>query len=531
MIDTTKPDIIFDTESWLTSEVKDNEVFPPGYNIFRNDRETTVGGGVFLGINSDFICSSLPELGTDCEIVWAKIQFHGQKLVHLASYYRPHVDNESSLTELSLSLDKISNPSNAVIIIGGDMNLPGWDWKNKCVKEATNHPGFHYYFANILNDNNLEQMVEEPTRGSNTLDLFCTNAPGRVNRTHTLPGISDHDCVYMEIDINPIRPRQKKRPVPLYKKADWQGLAETILQSAKEMETKKDTVSTDTLWESFKEAMTQGIMKFIPHKSIKPLNGFPWITQDIKRLMSKRDRLYSKKKNTGCAKLDKQFRALKHQIQREVRKAYWSYVEDIITPLDDEKPYQGMKRFWSMMKHLRSDNSGIAPLRDNGQLFTAPKEKANILNRQFESVFTRECELTDDILPASSPHSSAPEINITEPGVLKLLLKLQPHKAAGPDTISPRVLKEVAHAAVPALTTIFQHSLKFGNVPSDWRTAHVAPIYKKGQKYVAANHCPVSLKCIASNLMEHIVTSAIMDHANANNILYDLQHSFRQQRS
>ena len=374
-------------------------------------------------------------------------------------------------------------------------------------------------------------MVEEPTRGSNTLDLFCTNAPGRVNRTHTLPGISDHDCVYMEIDINPIRPKQKKRPVPLYKKADWQGLAEHILQSAKEMETKKDTVSTDTLWESFKEAMTQGIKKFIPHKSTKPLNGFPWITQDIKRLMSKRDRLYSKKKKTGCAKLDKQFRALKHQIQREVRKAYWSYVEDIITPLDDEKPYQGMKRFWSMMKHSRSDNSGIAPLRDNGQLFTDPKEKANILNRQFESVFTRECELTDDILPASSPHSSAPEINITEPGVLKLLLKLQPHKAAGPDTISPRVLKEVAHAAAPALTTIFQHSLKTGNVPSDWRTAHVAPIYKKGQKYVAAKYRPVSLTCIASKLMEHIVTSAIMDHANANNILYDLQHGFRQQRS
>ena len=109
MIDTTKPDIIFGTESWLTSEVKDNEVFPPGYNIFRNDRETTVGGGVFLGINSDFICSSQPELGTDCEIVWAKIQIHGQKPVHLASYYRPHVDDESSLTELSLSLDKIPN--------------------------------------------------------------------------------------------------------------------------------------------------------------------------------------------------------------------------------------------------------------------------------------------------------------------------------------------------------------------------------------------------------------------------------------
>ena len=34
----TKPDIIFGTETWLDPSIKDSQIFPPGYNIFRNDR-------------------------------------------------------------------------------------------------------------------------------------------------------------------------------------------------------------------------------------------------------------------------------------------------------------------------------------------------------------------------------------------------------------------------------------------------------------------------------------------------------------
>ena len=38
---------------------------------------------------------------------------------------------------------------------------------------------------------------------------------------------------------------------------------------------------------------------------------------------------------------------------------------------------------------------------------------------------------------------------------------------------------------------------------------------------------PISLTCIASKLMEHILVSNIMKHAQSHNILYDLQHGFR----
>ena len=70
-----------------------------------------------------------------------------------------------------------------------------------------------------------------------------------------------------------------------------------------------------------------------------------------------------------------------------------------------------------------------------------------------------------------------------------------------------------------------------GHVPVDWRHANVAPIYKKGQKYDAANYRPVSLTCIISKVMEHIICSSLMKHANRHGMFYDLQHGFRDKRS
>ena len=67
-----------------------------------------------------------------------------------------------------------------------------------------------------INDVGWEQMVMEPTRGSNTLDLFLTNHPNLVPRTETLPGIADHDTVYMEMLIHPLKKRQPQRSIPIY---------------------------------------------------------------------------------------------------------------------------------------------------------------------------------------------------------------------------------------------------------------------------------------------------------------------------
>ena len=50
----------------------------------------------------------------------------------------------------------------------------------------------------------------------------------------------------------------------------------------------------------------------------------------------------------------------------------------------------------------------------------------------------------------------------------------------GPDEIHLRVLRELAEVIGELLSIIYQHSLLTGEVPEDWRSASVTPIYKKG---------------------------------------------------
>lgn len=101
----------------------------------------------------------------------------------------------------------------------------------------------------------------------------------------------------------------------------------------------------------------------------------------------------------------------------------------------------------------------------------------------------------------------------------------------GPDLIHPLVLRTLAGDIAPILKIIFQSSLQTGRVPDDWRQANVSPIFKKGERYNPANYRPVSLTCVCSKLMEHIVTKHLVNHLEGNNILYDLQHGFRSKRS
>ena len=116
-------------------------------------------------------------------------------------------------------------------------------------------------------------------------------------------------------------------------------------------------------------------------------------------------------------------------------------------------------------------------------------------------------------------------------GVLKLLNGLKVHKAPGPDGLSARVLEECSSEIAPILAFIYNELLAQGTVPDDWRQANVAPVYKKGEKYDAANYRPVSLTCICCKILEHIIVSNINKHLSLENILADYQHGFRSQRS
>ena len=112
-----------------------------------------------------------------------------------------------------------------------------------------------------------------------------------------------------------------------------------------------------------------------------------------------------------------------------------------------------------------------------------------------------------------------------------MLSNLKPDKAAGPDSIKPLVLRNLNLQISPILQLLFQKSIDTGAIPLIWTSANVVPLFKKGNKEDPANYRPISLTCILCKVLEHIVASNLSDHFDKHNILYDLQHGFRQRRS
>ena len=69
-------------------------------------------------------------------------------------------------------------------------------------------------------------------------------------------------------------------------------------------------------------------------------------------------------------------------------------------------------------------------------------------------------------------------------------------------------------------------------MPSQWRHANVCAVHKKGKKSDPSNYGPVSLTCIASKVLEHIVHIRVMkDLSQYGELITDYQNGFSAKRS
>jgi hypothetical protein len=491
-------------------------------------------------VRDNLQCTEVPELDTGGEMVWIKLQTKNERPLYLCACYRPDVSDTDGLQRFDTSLRRAAAINNAQILVAGDFNFPSWDWQQMSVKPRPSFPSLHQQFIDLLHDTGMDQLVLQPTRLDNTLDLVLSNSPSLIPRVEVIPGISDHCIVFFEYTTKPDQLRNSSRPIPLYRRADWDAMRQEMLDFQQSMPD-PTTTSTEDLWQAFRSALQASIAKHVPSKTPRRKDSYPWLTYSIRKLIRKRDRKYRLMKKSGDLDLRAAVKNLNREINRELRRSYWRYTESLFTSPssangDDARPDQ--KRFWTFVKHQRSTTVGVPALKSEGRLVTDPKQKAELLNSQFYTAFSEGTAYSVDefrtkcTMPDShDDYPAMADITISVRGVQKMLANLNPTKAAGPDGISPRVLKELAEVIAPILTSIFSSSLQSGDVPRDWREALVTPVFKKGEHYRPSNYRPISITSVCVKVLEHILVSAIMQHFEVHGILSDQQHGFRKNRS
>ena len=359
-----------------------------------------------------------------------------------------------------------------------------------------------------------------------TLYISFTNRPSLIQYCYAAPGISDHDIVLTSMETKTVVQSSSSFKVYLWNQMDLTNLKESMANFAEEF-AHKYSIDTpvDQLWCILRNELLSSLDRFVPSKMRKNNSHHLWLTQYIKRLRRRKQASYNRARLTNSSSHWQHFKYLKRTMQRECRRAFNKYMHKTI-----HKPYESGKKSFCFVKSLRSDYCGVSTLQQNGISYSNNQSKADLLNSQFSSVFTKDY---------SSPLPDMdlglyPDISnfvVSTSGVTKILQELDPLKSPGPDKIPSRLLKSIAMEVSPWLTLLFSASLHQGRVPSDWKKALVCPVFKKGDRKNPSNYRLVSLTCICSKVMEHIIYSEIMSHLETHNILSDMQFGFRKRCS
>jgi hypothetical protein len=528
IVESEAPDIIFGSESWLTSEHSTAEYFPSNLTVYRRDREDGYGG-VFIAHSCTINSTRETELETDCELVVCSMNLKNGRKLFLFSFYRPN-DLSKHTDEFirSIQLVHLRN-KDPIIVIGGDFNLPGINWDDYVHMPSTPYPLSSQKFLDMLAEFSLEQLNKLPTRGNSILELLITNRPESVLSITTDTGIGDHGkLVVSNFSFLPKVTQSLKRPVLQYNKADWHGFKNYVIENLAQNVTTNSFITVDDKWEHFRNTLAKGLDIFIPKKLVGASNEPLWYTTEIRRIIRQQRTLRNKLRNGANTKAKAKFKKLRSELKKLLSKTHNDFKHTTLGTSLKSNP----KFFWKYVKSLRknSNNPVNILINSNKQAGICEATTADILNSQFQSVFTVEDENSTTVIPMLTD-KIMPKISVSREGVRNLLLSLDDKKSAGPDKLSPRVLKELSGEITPFLTNLFQQSLDCGTVPREWKDACICPIFKSGSELDPANYRPVSLTSVICKILEHIIYTSVVEHLNSQALITDTQHGFRKGRS
>ena len=101
LIDSAKPDVIIGSERWNKPDIRDSEIFPPGYHVYRKDRADWYGG-VLMGISTS-LSSNKIEIEAEGEFVAANV-LGSKHVIIFAAAYRPQRSDQTYMDTVNQTL-------------------------------------------------------------------------------------------------------------------------------------------------------------------------------------------------------------------------------------------------------------------------------------------------------------------------------------------------------------------------------------------------------------------------------------------
>ena len=176
------------------------------------------------------------------------------------------------------------------------------------------------------------------------------NNPSNLNKLYTLPpiGLADRDIVYAEIDTWLKRVRETPRKVMKYKEANWDKIKKDLENTLTTINNIYEKSDTNILWNTFKNDIINSIESNIPHKLFTYKQRLPWINNNVRKLINKKNKYHRKKnQNPSMYKKTETYAKLTGNI---LRTSYLTY--PLKTPINISTRIINQKSFLATSKAL-----------------------------------------------------------------------------------------------------------------------------------------------------------------------------------
>ena len=476
-----------------------------------------------------------------------EIRLRGGDVMLFCCCYRSPTASEQSEEnneKLNRLLRTISNKKYSHRCIVGDFNFRNINWSNWST--TMSEQSAESKFIEAVRDCYFFQHMSKPTRHRGTdnpslIDLLFTDEEMNVSdiQHHAPLGKSDHSVIIFNYHC--YLDYSKPKDVFSYSKGDYTAMRSKLVSSnwATKFLTEARQQSIEEMWSSFKKEVKALKTEFVPKTVItgKPAwtekGSFP-ITEKAQLAIREKRKCHRNwmkalKERNGAEEARVRYTKAASKVKTLLRKEKRKFEKGIAAEAK-VKP----KAFWAHSRRKLKTKIGVAPLlsnpADKDSLKFEDSEKANVLQAQFSSVFTKEPEGSVPRIPRRCQPKLLDFI-VTDDMTKKLIENLNPNKSIGPDEMHPRVLIELKEHLAGPLAFIFNETLRQGKIPLDWKRANVSPIFKKGSRNLAENYRPISLTSIVCKMMETLIRDRLLEHLQKEKLLSPKQHGFISGRS
>ena len=510
------------TETWLKENIKD-EADIEGFKIFRGDRKGKKNGGTAIYLYEKLEADQLCELSHEkCEMV--AINIHAIQTINIVVYRPPG----TKLKEFNTILNKLQDlfkqlaKPNPTLILTGDFNFPFVKWKrlpnNSCSWEykantnaTTDEKQQFEKLINLCNNQCMLQMIEEPTREENTLDLIFTNEINiattiEVNKTK----LSDHDCI--EVSTNYIVMEQPESNETKELKCTLKSLNfrteqlnwKEINKSIKEKPWREIFGTKDTIegYKEFDKEISNICMEIVPRKQDgRKKRRIPKERQKllnrIKMLKREKHKAYSKeKKNINEKKI----------LETEVKLIELRRKEKLES---EEKAIDSMKEnprmLFSYINKQRNRKNEIGPFKNGDEFIYDGKEICKELMSEFHSQFSEQSSRENENLFDDCDSDDLSDIEFGTKEIEEAINELNENSSAGPDGLPAIFLKKTKETISLPLALLLRKSLDEGKIPDILKLAYVTPIHKGGSRQKPEQYRPVSLTSHVMKVFERVI--------------------------